>query len=122
MKKKLLVYEKEKIEEFIRKVESEKGKVFPVSYLTDKNVNLKYNGINDEESFVLDITALVMSLSERKGLQLIYESWINALNEENEDCIEYCVEREYLFQACELFHYYFETDEVDVKKDVEEKT
>lgn len=122
MKKKLLVYEKEKIEEFICKVESEKGKVFPVSYLMDKNVNLKYNGINDEECFVLDITALVMSLSERKGLQLIYESWINALNEENEDCIEYCVEREYLFQACELFHYYFETDEVDVKKDVEEKT
>ena len=120
MKKRLLVYEKEKIEEFICKVESEKGKVFPVSYLTDKNVNLKYNGINDEECFVLDITALVMSLNERKGLQLIYESWINALNEENEDCIEYCVEREYLFQACELFHYYFETDEVDVKKDVEE--
>ena len=82
MKKKLLVYEKEKIEEFICKVESEKGKVFPVSYLMDKNVNLKYNGINDEECFVLDITALVMSLSERKGLQLIYESWINALNEE----------------------------------------
>lgn len=122
MKKKLLVYEKEKIEEFICKVESEKGKVFPVSYLMDKNVNLKYNGINDEECFVLDITALVMSLSERKGLQLIYESWINALNEENENCIEYCVEREYLFQACELFYYYFETDEVDVKKDVEEKT
>lgn len=44
MKKRLLVYEKEKIEEFICKVESEKGKVFPVSYLTDKNVNLKYNG------------------------------------------------------------------------------
>ena len=42
MKKRLLVYEKEKIEEFICKVESEKGKVFPVSYLTDKNVNLKY--------------------------------------------------------------------------------
>ena len=120
MKKRLLVYEKEKIEEFICKVESEKGKVFPISYLTDKNVNLKYNGINDEEYFVLDITALVMSLNERKGLQLIYESWINALNEENEDRIEYCVEREYLFQACELFHYYFETDEVDVKKDVEE--
>ena len=60
------------------------------------------------------------SLSERKDLQLIYESWINALNEENEDCIEYCVEKEYLFQACDLFNYYFETDEVDVKKDVEE--
>lgn len=55
MKKKLLVYEKEKIEEFICKVESEKGKVFPVSYLMDKNVNLKYNGINDEECFVLDV-------------------------------------------------------------------
>lgn len=120
MKKKLLVYEKEKIEEFIQKVEGEKGTVFPVSYLTDKNVNLKYTGIKDKECFILDITALVMSLSERKDLQLIYESWINALNEENEDCIEYCVEKEYLFQACDLFNYYFETDEVDVKKDVEE--
>ena len=120
MKKKLLVYEKEKIEEFIQKVEGEKGTVFPISYLTDKNVNLKYTGIKDKECFILDITALVMSLSERKDLQLIYESWINALNEENEDCIEYCVEKEYLFQACDLFNYYFETDEVDVKKDVEE--
>ena len=31
MKKKLLVYEKEKIEEFICKVEAEKRKVFPIS-------------------------------------------------------------------------------------------
>lgn len=122
MKKKLLVYEKEKIEDFIQKVEGEKGTVFPVSYLTDKNVNLKYTGIKDKERFILDITALVMSLGERKDLQLIYESWINALNEENEDCIEYCVEKEYLFQACELFSYYFETDEVYAKEDVEEKT
>ena len=38
MKKKLLVYEKEKIEEFIYKVENEKGKVFPISYLTDKTM------------------------------------------------------------------------------------
>lgn len=122
MKKKLLVYEKGKIKDFIQKVEGEKGTVFPVSYLTDKNVNLKYTGIKDKECFILDITALVMSLSERKDLQLIYESWINALNEENEDCIEYCVEKEYLFQACELFNYYFETDEVYTKEDVEGKT
>lgn len=122
MKKKLLVYEKEKIEEFICKVEGEKGKVFPISYLTDKNVNLKYTGIKNEDYFVLDITALVMSLSERKDLQLFYESWINTLNEENGDCIEYCVEKEYLFQACKLFNYYFESDEVDVKEDIEENT
>lgn len=121
MKKKLLFYEKEKIEEFVAQIESEKGKVFPISYLTGENVNLKYTGIRDEECFVIDITALVMSLIERKDLQLIYESWISILNEKNENRIEYCVEKGYLFQACDLFSYYFETDEIDINKEIEQK-
>lgn len=111
-KKKLLYYEKGKFNEFAKKFSDGENIVYPISYLTDRNIALKYTGINDVEHFVIDITVMVMSALARNDLRIIYEGWINSLNEENEEYIEYCVEKTFLCEACELFSYYFERDEV----------
>lgn len=84
-KKKLLYYEKNKFDEFVKKFPEGDRIVFPISYLTNQNTALQYTGIDKVKHFVIDITALVMSARERKDLRLIYESWINFLNEKNEE-------------------------------------
>ena len=101
-KKKLLYYEKDKFDEFVKQFPEGDRIVFPISYLTNQNTALQYTGIDKVKHFVIDITALVMSARERKDLRLIYESWINFLNEKNEDDIDYCVEKTYLQDACEI--------------------
>ena len=53
---------------------------------------------------------MVLSALVRNDLRIFYEGWINSLNEENKENIEYCVEKTYLREACELFNYYFEKD------------
>ncbi len=110
-KKKLLYYEKGKFNEFAKQIPDGDSTVYPISYLTDRNIALKYTGINDVEHFVIDITVMVLSALVRNDLRIIYEGWINSLNEENEEYIEYCVEKTFLREACELFSYYFERDE-----------
>ena len=95
-KKKLLYYEKNKFDEFVKQFPEGDRIVFPISYLTNQNTALQYTGIDKVKHFVIDITVLVMSARERKDLRLIYESWINFLNEKNEDDIDYCVEKTYL--------------------------
>ncbi len=121
-KKKLLYYEKNKFDEFVKKFPEGDRIVFPISYLTNQNTALQYTGIDKVKHFVIDITALVMSARERKDLRLIYESWINFLNEKNEDDIDYCVEKTYLQDACEIFSYYFEkNEEIDNVSDNVEK-
>lgn len=110
-KKKLLYYEKGKFNEFAKQFPDRDNTVYPISYLTDRNIALKYTGINDVEYFVIDITVMVLSALARNDLRIIYEGWINSLNEENEENIEYCVEKTFLREACELFSYYFERDE-----------
>lgn len=110
-KKKLLYYEKGKFNEFIKQFPDGENIVYPISYLTDRNITLKYTGIKGVEHFVIDITVMVMSALVRNDLRIIYEGWINSLNEENEEYIEYCVEKTFLCEACELFSYYFERDE-----------
>lgn len=111
-KKKLLYYEKGKFNEFTKQFPDGENIVYPISYLTDRNIALKYTGINGVEHFVIDITVMVMSALARNDLRIIYEGWINSLNEENEEHIEYCVEKTLLCEAYELFNYYFEKDEV----------
>lgn len=110
-KKKLLYYEKNKFNEFAMQFSGGENIVYPISYLTDRNIALKYTGINGVEHFVIDITVMVMSALARNDLRIIYEGWINSLNEANEECIEFCVEKTFLHEACELFNYYFEGDE-----------
>lgn len=109
-KKKLLYYENGKFEEFKELLPDRGENVFPISYLTNQNVALKYTSIKEVEYFVLDITAIVMSALVRNDLRIIYEGWINSLNEVNEENVDYCVEKSLLFDACNLFSYYFETD------------
>lgn len=110
-KKKLLYYEKNKFDEFAMQFSGEENIVYPISYLTDRNIALKYTGINGVDHFVIDITVMVLSALARNDLRIMYEGWINSLNEENEECIEFCVEKTFLREACELFSYYFERDE-----------
>lgn len=114
-KKKILYYEKDKFDDFAKQFPEGNRIVFPISYLTNQNIALQYTGIDKVKHFVIDITTLVMSARERKDLRLIYESWINCLNEKNEDNIDYCVEKTYLHDACEIFSYYFEKNEEIVK-------
>lgn len=87
-KKKLLYYEKGKFNEFIKQFPDGENIVYPISYLTDRNITLKYTGIKGVEHFVIDITVMVMSALVRNDLRIIYEGWINSLNEENEEYIE----------------------------------
>ncbi len=109
-KKKLLYYEKGKFNEFAKQF-SDGGKIiYPISYLTDHTIALKYTGINGVDHFIIDITVMVLSALVRNDLRIFYEGWINSLNEENKENIEYCVEKTYLREACELFNYYFEKD------------
>lgn len=110
-KKKLLYYEKNKFDEFAMQFSGGENIVYPISYLTDRNIALKYTGINGVDHFVIDITVMVLSALARNDLRIMYEGWINSLNEENEECIEFCVEKTFLREACELFSYYFERDE-----------
>ena len=110
-KKKLLYYEKGKFDEFAKQFPEGENIVFPISYLTNQNIALKYTGINDVEHFVIDITVMVMSALVRNDLRIIYEGWINSINEENEENIDYCVEKTFLHEACDVFSYYFERDE-----------
>ena len=114
-KKKLLYYEKDKLNEFTEEFKGEKQGVYPISYLIDRNITLKYTKIDDIEYFVIDITAMVMSALVRADLRIIYEGWINSLNEANEDNIDYCVEKTFLHEACDMFSYYFDKNEEEVE-------
>ena len=111
-KKKLLFYEKGKFDEFIKQFPDGENMVYPVSYLTDQKIALKYTGIDGVDHFIIDITVMVMSALVRNDLRIIYESWINSLNEENEERIDYCVEKSLLQEACDVFYFYFESDAV----------
>ena len=102
-KKKLLYYEKGKFNEFAKQFTDGENIIYPISYLTDHTIALKYTGINGVEHFIIDITVMVLSALVRNDLRIIYEGWINSLNEENEENIEYCVEKTFLREACELF-------------------
>ena len=122
-KKKLLYYEKGKFNEFVKQFSEGENIIYPISYLTDHTLALKYTGINGVENFIIDITVMVLSALVRNDLRILYEGWINSLNEENEENIEYCVEKTFLHEACELFSYYFESDEAcDKVPDVVETT
>ena len=126
-KKKLLYYEKGKFDEFAKQFPEGENIVYPISYLTNQNIALKYTGINDVEHFVIDITVMVMSALVRNDLRIIYEGWINSLNEENEENIDYCVEKTFLHEACDVFSYYFERDEecdkvLDKAEETQEET
>ena len=111
MKKKLLYYEKGSFDEFVKKFSKGEDNVYSISYLTDKNIALRYTVINGVEHFIIDITVMVMSALARNDLRIIYESWISLLNEENESNIDYCVEKSFLSEACDIFSYYFERNE-----------
>ena len=68
-----------------------------------------------------------MSALVRNDLRIIYEGWINSLNEENEENIDYCVEKPFLHEACDVFSYYFERDEecdkvLDKAEETQEET
>lgn len=110
-KKKLLYYEKDKFDEFVKRFPEGEDIVYPISYLTNQNIALRYTGIDGVEHFVIDITVMVLSALVRNDLRIIYEGWINSLNEENEENIDYCVEKPFLREACDIFSYYFERDE-----------
>lgn len=110
-KKKLLYYEKGKFNEFAKQFSEGENTIYPISYLTNQNIALKYTGIKGVDHFVIDITVMVMSALARNDLRIIYEGWINSLNEENEEDIDYCVEKSFFHEACDMFSYYFERDE-----------
>lgn len=114
-KKKLLYYEKDKFYVFKKQFPNEEDIVYPISYLMNQNIALIYTSIDGVEHFVIDITVMVLSALARNDLRIIYESWINSLNEVNEERIEYCVEKTFLHEAYDLFSYYFEIDEVGEK-------
>lgn len=114
-KKKLLYYEKDNFDVFKKQFPNEEDIVYPISYLMNQNVALKYTSIDGVKHFVMDITVMVVSALARNDLRIIYESWINSLNEENEEGIDYCVEKTFLHEAYDLFSYYFEIDEVGEK-------
>ena len=77
MKKKLLYYEKEKFDEFVDNLQVTNDEIYPISYLTNQNIALKYTGIDGVEYFIIDITTMVMSALVRNDLRIIYEGWIN---------------------------------------------
>lgn len=112
-KKRLLYYEKAKLDVFKKQFSNDEDIVYPISILMNHNFNLKYTGIDGVEYFIIDITEMVLSALGRRDLRIVYESWINSLNEENGDRIDYCVEKTVLHEAYNLFHYYFDIDEAD---------
>lgn len=119
-KRLLLSYEKDKFDDFKNNLPCDKENIFPISYLVNENIALKYTGIDGVEKFVIDITTIVLSAKARQDLRIIYESWISALNDKNDDDIYYCVEKTYLTEACDLFGYYFEpAEEFNEEKDTE---
>lgn len=123
MKKQLLVYDKNNIEEFKNSLPDIYGNAYPISYLTNSNLALKYTSIKGEEKIVIDITAMVLSAKTRPDLLIMYEGWINALNEENEENVFFCVENICVKDACDIFHYYFsepEGYENNSKEDIKE--
>ncbi|MEE0440939.1 MAG: hypothetical protein UDG84_00835 [Thomasclavelia sp.] len=65
-KKKLLYYEKDKFDDFVKQFPEGDRIVFPISYLTNQNTALQYTGIDKVKHFVIDITALVMVLCQEK--------------------------------------------------------
>lgn len=93
MKKKLLFYEKDKFDEFVKKFQEKEIKVYPISFFTNQNIALEYTRVEGVKDFVVDITTMVMSALSRNELRIMYESWINALNDDNEGNIDYCVEK-----------------------------
>lgn len=111
IKKKLLYYEKGKFDEFVDNLHVTSNDLYPISYLINENIVLKYTGIDGKEYFIIDITTMVMSALVRNDLRIMYEGWINSLNEINDDNIDYCVEKTFLHDACDIFNYYFEVDE-----------
>ena len=54
-KKKLLYYEKGKFNEFAKQFSEGENTIYPISYLTNQNIALKYTGINGVDYFVIDI-------------------------------------------------------------------
>ena len=110
-KKKILYYEKGKFDEFIQQFPKGEDSIYPISYLMDYNLALKYTGVDGVDYIVIDITTMVLSALARNDLRIIYETWINSLNEVNDENISYCVEKTYLQQVFDLFSYYFEMDE-----------
>lgn len=111
MKKQLLVYDKNNIEEFKNSILNTYGRLYPISYLTNFNLSLKYTSIGDEDKIVIDITAMVLSVKARPDLQIMYEGWVNALNEENKENVYFCVENTCIKDACYIFHHYFSEPE-----------
>lgn len=111
MKKQLLVYDKNNIEEFKNSILNTYGRLYPISYLTNFNLSLKYTSIGDEDKIVIDITAMVLSVKARPDLQIMYEGWVNALNEENKEDVYFCVENTCIKDACHIFHHYFSEPE-----------
>lgn len=112
IKKKLLYYEKGKFAEFLDDLQTGDSEIYPISYLTNQNIALKYTVIEGVQYFIVDITTMVMSAIVRNDLRIMYEGWINSLNEENGDNIDYCIEKTFLNEACDIFSYYFEADEM----------
>lgn len=108
IRKQLLVYDKNNIEEFKNSLPCGYDNVYPISYLTNSKLALRYTSIDGVDILVMDITVMVMSAKDRPDLRIMYEGWINALNETNEDNIYYCVENVCVKDACEIFGYYFE--------------
>lgn len=52
-KKRLLYYEKGKFDEFAKQFTDGENIIYPISYLTDRTIALKYTGINDVEHFII---------------------------------------------------------------------
>lgn len=46
MKKKLLYYDKGKFDEFVDNLQAANYEIYPISYLTNQNIALKYTGID----------------------------------------------------------------------------
>lgn len=74
-KKKILYYEKGKFNEFAKQFTDGENIIYPISYLTDHTIALKYTGIHGVEHFIIDITVMVLSALVRNDLRIIYEGW-----------------------------------------------
>lgn len=112
MKKHLLSYDNGNKEDFLSKLPYENLDIYPITNFTDRNCALKYTGIEDVEKFVIDITTIVASAKFRIDLRIIYESWFNSINNDNDDNVFYCVDKDYLADSISIFPYYFDTDEL----------
>ena len=78
-KKKILYYEKGKFNEFAKQFTDGENIIYPISYLTDHTIALKYTGIHGVEHFIIDITVMVLSALVRNDLRIIYEGWLRTL-------------------------------------------